>query len=230
VSHLKWRERGLEFIRPAIAVLSIALGPAMAFADQEPMRTYDTSAERIALGQQTYALCVGCHGTAGEGRVGIGPSLVSASFLAAASDDFLARTITKGRTGTTMIPWAAVLKDEQVASVVVYLRSLAAVPAAELDESELHGVAENGRVTFQTICAACHGRSGGGYAESANGTGIGRKAFLTEVSDGYLRYMIANGKSGTSMRPFSPDSAVAVANLTSQQIDDVIAYLRSHAW
>lgn len=208
----------------------VALGSSLALADPTPMRIYDTSAERVVMGQQTFAMCGGCHGPDGRGRIGMGPSLVSSSFLAAASDDFLTRTITKGRTGTTMIPWGAILNDEQVASVVVYLRSLAPVPAAELDESKLRGVAEHGRVTFETICVACHGRSGGGYLESANGTGIGRKAFLAEVSDGYLRYLIANGKTDTPMRPFAADSSVAVANLTNQQIDDVIAYLRSQAW
>jgi mono/diheme cytochrome c family protein len=208
----------------------LVLRSSLAFADPTPMRTYDTSAERIAMGQQTFAICSSCHGASGEGRVGIGPSLVSSSFLAAASDDLLTRTIRKGRAGTTMIAWDGVLNDEQIASVVVYLRSLDPVPAAELDESKLRGVADDGRVTFETICVACHGRSGGGYIESANGTGIGRKAFLSEVSDGYLRYVIENGKSGTSMRPFAADSAVAVANLTTQQIDDVIAFLRSQAW
>ena len=162
-----------------------ALGSSLALADPTPMRTYDTSAERIALGQQTFAMCGGCHGPDGRGRVGIGPSLVSSSFLAAASDDFLARTITKGRTGTTMIPWGAVLNDEQVASVVVYLRSLDPVPAAELDESELRGVAEHGRVTFETICVACHGRSGGGYLESANGTVVnGERVKKTVLQEG----------------------------------------------
>ncbi len=222
-----------------VGILAVALGCSLwlgsslaplALAEPASMRVYDTSAERIALGKQTFAICASCHGPVGEGRVGIGPSLVSSSFLAAASDDFLTRTITKGRTGTTMIAWGGVLSEEQIASVVVYLRSLDPVPAAELDESKLHGVADDGRVTFEAICVACHGRAGGGYIESANGTGIGRQAFLSEVSDGYLRYVIANGKSGTPMRPFSADSAVAVANLTSQQIDDVIAYLRSQAW
>ena len=213
-----------------VGFLVVSLQSSLAFADSTPMRTYDSSAERIAMGQQTFAMCAGCHGPDGEGRAGMGPSLVSSSFLAAASDDFLTRTIAKGRAGTTMIPWGAMLSDEQITSVVVYLRSLDPVPAAELDESKLNGVADDGRVTFETICVACHGRAGGGYLESANGTGIGRKAFLSEVSDGYLRYVIANGKSGTAMRPFAADSSVAVANLTSQQIEDVIAYLRSQAW
>jgi mono/diheme cytochrome c family protein len=224
------RSRPIGSVGIGVGFLIAALASSTALADPTPMRTYDSSAERIAMGQQTFAMCGSCHGPDGRGRVGMGPSLVSSSFLAAASDDLLTRTITKGRAGTAMIPWGAVLNDEQVASVVVYLRSLEPAPAAELDESKLRGVADDGRVTFESICVACHGRAGGGYLESANGTGIGRKAFLSEVSNGYLRYVIANGKTGTPMRPFSANSAVAVANLTSQQIEDVIAFLRSQAW
>jgi len=214
----------------AAGFLAVASLAAAAVGETTPMRTFDSSAERIELGRQTFAICSSCHGPDAQGRVGMGPSLVSSSFLAAASDDFLERTIKKGRTGTTMIAWAGVLSDEQIASVIVYLRSLEPVPPAELDDSKLHGVADDGQVIFESICSACHGRSGGGYLESANGTGIGRTAFLSEVSNGYLRYVIENGKTGTKMRPFAADSAVAVANLTSQQIDDVIAFLRSNAW
>jgi hypothetical protein len=66
--------------------------------------------------------------------------------------------------------------------------------------------------------------------ESANGTGIGRKSFLNSVSNGFIRYLTNHGKSHTPMRPFAYDSKVAVANLTGQQIEDVIAFLRSSAW
>lgn len=195
------------------------------------MRTLEPTPERAAQGKALFAACGACHGVTGEGRTGIGPRLASDSFLAAASDDFLVRTIAKGRTGTTMIPWGASYDQDQIGSIVIYLRSLNPVPPVQLDESALGGNAAAGAPTFDGICAQCHGRSGGGYQESANGTGIGRKAFLDEVSNGYLRYVIKHGKTGTAMRSFSAETtATAVANLTEQQIDDVIAYLRSKAW
>jgi len=160
----------------------------------------------------------------------MGPRLNSDTFLAAASDDFLVRTIRQGRAETTMIPWGASFQEEDIQSLVAYLRSLNPVPAATLNESLLNGDVPRGAALYATICAACHGRTGAGYQETANGTGIGRTAFLDSVSNGFLRYIIKHGKSGTQMRPFAKDSKVAVANLTDQQVDDVIAYLRSQSW
>ncbi len=66
--------------------------------------------------------------------------------------------------------------------------------------------------------------------ETANGTGIGREAFLDSATNGYLRYVIKHGKSDTPMRGFAGDDPVAVANLDDDEIENVIAYLRDHAW
>ncbi len=124
----------------------------------------------------------------------------------------------------------ASFKDEDIQNLIAYIRSLNPAPAATLNESPLKGDAARGAELYNTICAACHGRTGAGYQETANGTGIGRAAFLDSVSNGFLRYIIKHGKSGTQMRPFSKNSKVAVANLTDQQIDDVITHLRSQSW
>ena len=104
------------------------------------------------------------------------------------------------------------------------------VEPAVLDESELEGVAENGQRIFRAVCSGCHGRSGAGYQETANGTGIGRKAFLDSASNGFLRYIVSHGKSQTKMRGFAASNITAVANLSDQEIDDTIAYLRANAW
>ena len=212
----------------AIAVAIVALDAVSDSA--QPMRTIEVAPEAVAEGQALFAVCASCHGARGEGRMGIGPRLNSTSFLAAASDDLLVRTITQGRAGTTMIGWGASFESAQIEAIVAYLRSWADVPPAALDERPLEGTAAAGAETFRNICASCHGQQGGGYLESANGTGIGRSAFLSEVSNGYLRYLIQNGKSGTPMRPFSEKSRVAVANLSDRQIADVIAHLRASAW
>jgi cytochrome c oxidase cbb3-type subunit 3 len=197
---------------------------------EENMRWVENDPARVAKGKSEFVACGACHGAEGEGRQGIGPRLNSKTFLAAASDDFLVRTISQGRAGTTMIPWGASYQADDIQSLVAYIRSLNPVPAATLNEAPLSGDATRGAEIYSTICVACHGRTGAGYQETANGTGIGRTAFLDSVSDGFLRYIIKHGKSGTQMRPFATDSKVAVANLTDQQIDDVIAHLRSNSW
>ena len=113
---------------------------------------------------------------------------------------------------------------------MAFLRSLNETDPAPLDESPNRGDATKGATLFREICSACHGRTGAGYQETANGTGIGRKAFLDEASDGFLRYIIRHGKSDTAMRGFATGDPIAVANLTDDDIENVIAYLRANAW
>lgn len=226
--------RGAEYKTLEAALAKAKANPPTAGAapsgGDTRMRTIAIDAEAAARGQIAYAACAGCHGTKGEGRVGMAPRLASASFLAAASDRMLVATIAHGRPGTTMTPWGPVLGDEKIADIVAWLRTEVPTEPVELDESPLAGHVPTGAKTFREICATCHGRSGAGYQESGSGTGIGRKAFLETATDGYLRYVIARGKSQTAMRPFASDAPTAVANLDRQEIEDVIAYLRHEAW
>lgn len=194
-------------------------------------RYIKVSPERAARGKELFEQrCVTCHGPDAQGRVGTAPSLVSETFLEAASDEFLVTTIQKGRDGSTMPPWGLVSAKEDVEAIVAYLRSLTPTEPATLDESPLRGDATRGEEVFRSVCGTCHGRTGAGYQEAGSGTGIGRRAFLTNVSDGYIRYLVRHGKSGTPMRSFTKDTVASVANLNQDQIEDVIMYLRTNAW
>ncbi|MCA9538074.1 MAG: c-type cytochrome [Myxococcales bacterium] len=218
---------------PAPASAAATAAPANTVPGPPPdekLRFVEVTPEAIARGKESFAMCSGCHGLTAEGRVGIAPRLASASFLAAASDRMLFDTISRGREGTTMTPWGPALGDAKIREVIAYLRSLAPSEPAALDNHPLGGDAIAGQGTFQHICATCHGRSGAGYQESGSGTGIGRRAFLSTVTDGYLRYVIKHGKSQTAMRPFAEGAKTAVANLSSDEIENVIAYLRHKAW
>ncbi len=235
MSHIWKMVQSVSLILGCIPLLLWVSGAAAnpTVADGGPpknTRWVEASAKSIELGKATFGLCMGCHGEDAAGRVGIGPRIASKSYLAAASDDFLARTIRNGRSGTTMIPWEKVLNGQQVEAVIAYLRSLDPVEPAVLDESELKGVAENGERIFRAVCSGCHGRSGAGYQETANGTGIGRKAFLDSASNGFIRYIVSYGKSQTKMRGFASKNITAVANLSNREIEDTIAYLRANAW
>lgn len=223
---------------PAKAASAAAAAPKVAEppgAKEPPvpakMRTVEVTAAKTAKGKEKFeATCAACHGKRGVGRVGVGPALNSKTFLAAASDEMLTRTILKGRAGTTMIAWGAMLKGPDVENVISYIRSWKKVEAATLDESPVAGDAVNGKKLFSDICSGCHGRTGAGYQEIANGTGIGRKAFMKSVTNGFIRYLVNHGKSGTKMRPMSKGSKVAVADLTKKEIEDVLAHLRESAW
>ncbi|MCB9594398.1 MAG: c-type cytochrome [Sandaracinaceae bacterium] len=218
---------------PAAAswVAELPTGEAATGVPSGEMRSIEATPAAAQAGQAVYgANCVPCHGAEGEGRLGIGPKLNSETFLAAASDGYLLRTIGRGRVGTTMPGWGTTLDRGEVESVIAYMRSWQEVEPAELDEEPCEGDAEAGAERFREICAACHGLSGGGYQETSNGTGIGRSAFLADVSNGYLRYIVEHGKSNTPMRPFGRPEATAVANLTDQDVENVIAHLRASAW
>lgn len=186
--------------------------------------------EQVAKGQELFATCAGCHGTEGEGKVGVAPRLNSDSYLAVVDNQFLVDTIKDGRTGTNMIAWGPMLGDDGVDAVVAYIRNWQTKDGETLEDAPLTGSIEDGGQLFKDICARCHGRSGAGYSEAGSGTGIGRKAFLDQANDALLRGIIKKGKDNTAMRPFDGSSPVAVADLTEEQIDGIIKYLRANAW
>lgn len=212
-------------------VAGFITGLAVGTASAAGLRTIEVTPEKAKAGEAAFtATCVACHGPTAEGRVGMAPNIVSKSFLAAASDQMLIETISKGRTGTTMVPWGPSLGDEKIESIIAYLRTKQPVAPAALDERPNKGDVAAGESIFANICVMCHGRHGAGYQEAVSGTGIGRKVFLDTVTDGFLRYIIKHGKSQTKMRPFDQKSPIAVANLSDEEIEDVIAYLRKQAW
>lgn len=214
--------------RLLFALAGLMSATAVAFeprADQSP-----GTPEQVSHGKEKFATCAGCHGEAGEGRVGMGPRLNSSSYLAIVSNDFISRTIREGRPGTNMISWASMMNDEDIAGLVAYIRSWQADDGVQLNDAPLTGTADAGQKLYMSICSRCHGRSGAGYSEAGSGTGIGRKAFLDQASDGMLRAVIAKGKDNTAMRPFDEKSPVAVANLSPDEIDSIIKYLRANAW
>ncbi|MCB9763519.1 MAG: c-type cytochrome [Alphaproteobacteria bacterium] len=213
-------------VTAGLAMAGVAIASDVGYrADQEP-----GTPEQIARGKSAFVTCSGCHGVDGEGRVGMGPRLNSPSYLASVSNDLLATTIREGRAQTNMIPWGASLGEDTVTDLVAYLRSWQTTDGYALDTSPLKGSAEQGAELYQSICSRCHGRNARGYAELGSGTGIGGGAFLGAISDGELRLLIHKGKDNTPMRPFDKDAPTAVANLTDEEIDAIIAYLRANAW
>lgn len=193
--------------------------------DQQP-----GTAEQVAKGKEAFAVCAGCHGADGDGVQGLAPKLNSANWLSAVSNDFLGKTIRRGREGSNMVPWHAGLGDEAIDDIVFFIRSWQTDKGAKLDESPLKGDVEEGKRMYFDVCATCHGVRGAGYAAGLEGIGIGRKAFLDNASDGYLRFMVRKGKDATAMESFTNNSPVVIDDLTDQQIDSVIAYLRQQAW
>jgi len=185
---------------------------------------------KIKEGEQLYAQnCVFCHQADAIGKPGFAPSLSNPEFLSIASDKFLLSTIRDGRLGTGMPPFSHLGRDKGRA-IVAYLRSFSKLPnkAAEVDaQPDAHGDPRLGQQWFDYICSTCHGPNGDGYAAGGTGTAIGKPGTLNKVSDGFLRTTIKQGRSNTRMLGFS--GPAGLANLSDQEVDDIIVYLRTLA-
>lgn len=106
-------------------------------------------AEIDAGGRLYFANCTGCHGPEGDGVAGINFS--QGKFRRAASDDDLIRIIVRGIPGTPMAPSG--IPDNQVATIVAYLRSMTAGAG-----DSAGGDATRGRaiVEGKGQCLTCH--------------------------------------------------------------------------
>ena len=182
----------------------------------------------IKKGEQLYNQnCSVCHQPDAIGKPGFAPSLTNPELLSIASDKFFESTIRDGRPGTGMPPFSH-LGRKNIKAIVAYLRSHSKLPnrSREVDaQPESHGDPRLGKQWFDDICSTCHGKNGDGYASGGTGTAIGKKGFLGKASDGFIRETIRHGRSNTRMLGFS--DAAGLAHLSDEEIDDIIAYMRT---
>jgi len=171
-------------------------------------------------GQALYQkYCQTCHGANLQGYAGDNaPSLVSPTFRATASDEFLHTAIARGRAGTAMAGYGSEyggpLDDRQIASLIQYIRGGSAPqPLPAQHESGSRGYGER---IYREYCERCHG------SEQTRGDAVhlANPMFLDSASDAFLRIAIAEGRPGTPMEPWQ-------GKLAPQQINDLVAYLRS---
>ncbi len=197
---------------------TLAVTAGLLFAIHAPIFS-GPPAERVE-GRQLYAMnCAGCHGASGRSLTA--PDLASADFLAITPLPTLEAMIAEGRPSRGMPAWSTVLKPEGVRAVAAYIKEWQTSPDIDLPRGRIHGDIEAGERLFAAVCAACHGPDGvGGSAPALN-----HPAFLNVASDHYLRATIVTGREGTPMRSF--EGAQGLANLTSREIDAVVAYIRS---
>jgi len=209
-----------RYLYPLIALCAWVATPLLAADDKA----------KITEGKQLFTQnCAVCHQADAIGKPGFAPSLTNQEFLSIASDKFLLGTIRDGRLGTGMPPFAHLGRDKGRA-IVAYLRSYEKLPdrSAAVDaQPDAYGDPRLGKLWFDTICSTCHGPKGDGYIAGGTGTAIGKAGTLNKVSDGFLRTTIKEGRSNTRMLGFS--GSTAMANLSDQEIDDVIVYLRTLA-
>lgn len=176
-------------------------------------------------------LCAPCHGADAKGyKADHAPSLVNPTFVASATDEFIRRSITFGRPGTSMPPYGRAaggpLEGPQVDKLVAWLRATggagdtaAAVPAASATASLVAtGDASRGAALYAQMCVKCHG------TQTTRGDAIhlANPRFLESASDAFIRYAIVNGRPGTPMEAWA-------GKLDEGQIGDLVAYVRAFA-
>lgn len=181
-------------------------------------------------GEQLYnQYCAACHGSEGDGGVGV--PLALPAFQKTVDNDFLSKTIRYGRPGRVM-PAFDYLKADQVKAIVTYVRSFAPGKIPVYDKKPVKGDSRHGKKLYDKQCAACHGRQG----EGGHGTGVtisrprdlpiiapalNNTGFLVSASDQLIKASLMAGREGTPMLSYLKQG------MSEQDIDDVVAYVRS---
>ncbi len=173
--------------------------------------------------------CAACHQADAIGLPGLAPSLTNPELLSIASDRFFEGTIRDGRVDTGMPPFPHLGRTD-IRAIIAYLRSHArgANQAEVVDaQPDARGDPRLGKQWYDNICSTCHGVDGDGYEAGGTGTAVGLPGFLDKATDGFIRETIKRGRSNTRMLAFQGPGGLA--NLSDQEIDDIIVYLRSLA-
>ena len=181
-------------------------------------------------GEQLYTeYCAICHGHKGTGGVGI--PLALESFLEQASDEYLHRTIRVGRPGRIM-PSFYRLSDNEIKQIIAHIRSWKKTSIPQWVATRIKADAAAGETLFNEHCVTCHGKNGLG----GKGTGmmfsrprdlpitapaLNNQGFLNSASDQMIKNIITHGREQTPM------PAASQFNLTEQDIDNLVSYIRS---
>jgi cytochrome c oxidase cbb3-type subunit 3 len=181
--------------------------------------------------------CSGCHGA--DGRFGPARPINDPVYLSIADDAYLRNVIVNGVKGTLMPPMAASqggpMTDEQVGDVLKGIRTNWGSETSAKNVPPLQGKVGNaakGVVVFASACASCHGADGKGTPVAGS---VVDDAFLSMASDQALRSVIICGRLDLGMPDWRGRVGTRVeasrqgkAPLTSDQIDDLVAWLTSH--
>jgi len=173
-------------------------------------------------GEELYAkYCRACHGEAGKGDVAV--ALNQEGLLNLADDHFILQTILHGRGNTGMPGWS-ILEDQQLADLLVHIRSWqtgkVSSGKADLPEADL----EQGALRYHFLCSRCHGE----FGEGETGPAIINRDFLDAADNRLLYETIALGRTHTAMFGWSTD-LYNQEKLGKQDISNIIGHMRLSA-
>jgi cytochrome c oxidase cbb3-type subunit III len=182
-------------------------------------------------GQKLYSKhCSVCHNDNGMGGIGLP---LNSEKIEHFPRDYLFKTIRNGRPGRVM-PAFSKLSDAQVNAIVDHVLGWKKTDQIDVySPAPVAGNPQRGKPLFDEKCSACHGKNG-----KSEGTGTGvtlsreRKfavvppalnnaGFLASASDEWIKSTIKHGRPGTIM------PSQQTLNLSDQQLDDIVSYVRS---
>ena len=153
--------------------------------------------------------CAQCHGSDAHGSKGF-PNLTDSDWLGGSGPEYIAKTVSGGRTGMMPPMAAAVGTPEDVKNVANYVLSLSGSAHNNL-------AAELGKPRFGA-CAACHGADGKGN-QALGAPNLADKVWLHGWGEEAVINMVNAGK--TSVMPAFD------ARLSAEQIQVLAAYVWS---
>jgi mono/diheme cytochrome c family protein len=169
--------------------------------------------------------CSRCHGEFGEG--GTGPAIINSSFLMAADDEFIYRTITRGRDHTAMFGWQTAMAGadiptrQEVADIIAFMRYTAEAGTEYIHPGPTRGNPATGKDLFLRHCAECHGDEGEGKSAPA----LNNQEFLSGATNGYIFSTTSLGRNGTRM-PSRGKGDEKYRELNGKERHDIVAYIR----
>ncbi len=164
--------------------------------------------QAMGIGERLFVNnCAQCHGSDARGSKGF-PNLTDSDWLGGTGAEYIAKTITGGRTGM-MPPMAAALGGpEDVKNVANYVLSLSGSPHSNV-------ASELGKAKF-AACAACHGPDGKGN-QALGAPNLTDKVWLHGWGEDAIMAMVNNGKTNV-MPAFEK-------RLSPEQIQVLAAYV-----
>lgn len=166
-----------------------ALDHRFAGIKEESLLILSKDPEAMATARNLFALnCSTCHGSDARGAKGF-PNLTDEDWLWGGSEQTVYQTIAQGR-DNVMPPWGTVLGADGVEKVLAYVLSLSGRSPDTRASSETLNA---GKVTFTTMCAACHGADGKGN-QMLGGPNLTDKVWLHGGSIADIRESITNGR------------------------------------
>ena len=162
-----------------------AMAPVYAQYTAMPAADLAKDAKAMGIGERLFVNhCAQCHGSDARGGKGF-PNLTDGDWLGGTGADYIAKTITAGRTGMMPPMAAAVGSADDLKNVSHYVLSLSG-------SAHNNVAAELGKAKF-TACAACHGADGKGN-QALGAPNLTDKIWLHGWGEQAVTAIVVNGK------------------------------------